>query len=70
MPVITYNTVKDSLTTEQKDQLISALTNAVGEVLGDKIKANAWVILNEAPEGNFAIGGNQISAEILKKMQS
>lgn len=69
MPVITYNSVENALTEEQKEQLIQALTNAVGDVLGDKIKANAWVILNESPEGNFAIGGNPITANMLKSMQ-
>ncbi len=68
MPVITYNTVADAISVEQKQALTQALTNAVGEVLGDKIKKNAWVMINELPEGNFAIGGHSLTAASLKKL--
>ncbi len=70
MPVINYNTVAGALSSEQKEALTQALTNAVGQVLGDKIKKNAWVIINESPEGNFAIGGHQLTAAGLKKLMN
>ena len=68
MPVITYNTVAGALSNEQKEQLTQALTEAVAKVVGEKITKNAWVIINESPEGNFAIGGHQVTAAGLKKL--
>ncbi len=68
MPVITYQTVEGSLSDDQKSQLTTAITQAVEDVLGEAIKKNAWVIINECPDGNMAIGGRTITAEALKKL--
>lgn len=67
MPHITYTTVEGVLNKEQKEALGSALTKAVTETLGKKLKPNIWVTINEAPEGNFYIGGHAVPAEAIKK---
>lgn len=68
MPFITYTTLEGALTDEQKEALSTALTEAVTNTLGEKLKQNVWVTLNEAPEGNFYIGGHQLKASMLKKL--
>lgn len=68
MPYISYTTVEGSLTQEQKKALSKALTEAVSSTLGEKIKPNVWVTINEAPEGNFYIGGHALKANMLKKL--
>lgn len=68
MPFITYTTVEGSLTDEQKQALSTALTQAVTDTLGDKLEPNVWVTINEAPEGNFYIGGHMLKAKMLKKL--
>ena len=68
MPYISYTTVEGSLTQEQKEALSSAITQAVSNTLGEKIKPNVWVTINEAPEGNFYIGGHALKAKMLKKL--
>ena len=67
MPLITIDTIEGILSKELKQELSTALTNTVAEVLGEKIKPNTWVIINEAPEGNFSIGGHQLTANAVKK---
>jgi phenylpyruvate tautomerase PptA (4-oxalocrotonate tautomerase family) len=37
-------------------------------VIGEKIKNHTWVIFNEAPEGNFFIGGHPLSPKIYHKI--
>lgn len=68
MPFITYTTVEGALTDEQKEALSTALTEAVTKTLGEKLKPNVWVTLNEAPEGSFYIGGHALKAKMLKKL--
>lgn len=68
MPFITYTTVEGALSVEQKAALSTALTEAVTNTLGEKLKPNVWVTLNEAPEGNFTIGGHELKAKNLKKL--
>lgn len=68
MPFITYTTVEGALSEDQKEALSKALTDAVTNTLGEKLKQNVWVTLNEAPEGNFYIGGHPLKAKMLKKL--
>lgn len=68
MPFITYTTVEGALSDEQKEALSKALTEAVTNTLGEKLRPNVWVTLNEAPEGNFYIGGHALKAKMLKKL--
>jgi len=70
MPFITYTTVEGALSDEQKAALSAALTDAVTNTLGEKLRQNIWVTLNEAPEGNFYIGGHPLKAAMLKKLMS
>ncbi len=70
MPVITYNTVEGVLSNEMKKELTQALTEAVSQVMGEKIKKNAWVIINESPEANFSIGGHAVTAAGLKSLMA
>ena len=70
MPFITYTTVEGALSDEQKEALSIALTDAVTNTLGEKLKPNVWVTLNEAPEGNFYIGGHALKANVLKKLMA
>ena len=68
MPFITYTTVEGALTDQQKEALSTALTEAVTKTLGEKLKPNVWVTLNETPEGSFYIGGHALKAKMLQKM--
>lgn len=70
MPFITYTTVEGALSHEQKQALTAALTDAVTNTLGAKLKPNVWVTLNEVPEGNFSIGKHTLTAEMLKKQMN
>lgn len=70
MPYISYTTVEGALTQEQKEALSSAITQAVSNTLGEKIKPNVWVTINEAPEGSFYIGGHALKAKMLKKLMN
>ena len=68
MPVLTFNTVEGALTVSQKKELSSALTETVAKILGEKLKPNTWVVINEAPEGSFHIGGHSVSAKTIQSM--
>jgi len=68
MPLIQFNTVEGALDADTKKILSKALTQCVADVIGEKMKAHTWVIINEAPEGNFSIGGHALSPKIYHKI--
>lgn len=68
MPFISYSTVEGALSDEQKRDLCTAITDAVAKTLGEKLRPNVWIVMNEAPEGSFYIGGNALKATSLKRL--
>ena len=53
MPLIRFDTVEGALDKAQKAKLSKALTSVVEEIVGPEMKGHTWVVINEAPEGNF-----------------
>jgi len=68
MPLIQFDTVEGALDKETKKILADALTACVVDVIGEKMKDHTWVIINEAPEGNFFVGGHKLSPKIYHKI--
>jgi len=68
MPLIQFNTVEGALDADTKKALSDALTQCVADVIGEKMKAHTWVVINEAPEGNFYVGGHALSPKIYHKI--
>jgi len=68
MPLIQFDTVEGALDEKTKKILADALTACVVEVIGKKMKDHTWVIINEAPEGNFFVGGHKLSPKIYHKI--
>lgn len=62
MPMVTIDVIKDVFTPQQKQQLISNLTEAVVAVEGESLRGITWVRINEFDGGNWAIGGKALDA--------
>jgi 4-oxalocrotonate tautomerase len=62
MPMVTIDVIKDVFTPEQKQQLISKVTEAMIEVEGENMRPVTWVRINEFEGGDWAIGGKPLQA--------
>ena len=62
MPLVTIDVIKDVFTPEQKEQLIDQVTRAMIEVEGENMRAVTWVRMQEFEGGDWAIGGQPLSA--------
>ena len=62
MPMVTIDVIKDVFTPEQKQALISKVTEAMIEVEGENMRPVTWVRINEFEGGDWAIGGKPLSA--------
>lgn len=70
MPLIRFDTVDGALDQETKQKLSDALTQVVVDVIGEKMKQHTWVIINEAPEGNFYVGGHELKSKVYHRIMS
>lgn len=63
MPLVTIDVIKDVFTQNQKADLIENVTNAMIAVGGEATRSITWVRINEIEQGDWAIGGQMLSAD-------
>ena len=62
MPMVTIDVIKDVFTPEQKQKLITKVTEAMIEVEGEAMRPVTWVRIQEFLGGDWAIGGKGLRA--------
>ena len=62
MPMVTIDVIKDVFTPEQKQKLITKVTEAMIEVEGEGMRPVTWVRIKEFEGGDWAIGGKGLRA--------
>lgn len=68
MPLVEVKVFEDELTSEQTQQLIQKITNAVTTTISDKLRDHTWVIVNDVKSGNWGIGGKALGLADIKKV--
>ena len=62
MPLVTVDVIKDVFTTEQKQEIIEKVTDAMVAVEGEAMRPVTWVRIQEVEQGDWAIGGQMLTA--------
>lgn len=57
MPLVTIKVFEDELSNSQARDLIHRVTEAVIPFVGEKLRANTWVLIEEIASGSWGIGG-------------
>lgn len=68
MLLVTVDALRNVLTPDQKELLIEKITTALVEVGGENTRPLAWVRINEFEGGDWAIGGQRLSAHDVIEM--
>lgn len=70
MPLITIDAIKGVFSSEQKEAMIKKVTDAVVEVEGENLRGVTWVVFKEVEQGQWAIGGQTLTAKNVTDMQN
>ena len=62
MPLVTIDVIKDVFTAEQKQELITEVTDTMVKLEGEALRPVTWVRINEIEQGDWGIGGQCLSA--------
>jgi len=62
MPLVTIDVIKDVFTSDQKAEIIQKVTDAMVSVEGEPMRAVTWVRIKEVEQGDWAIGGQPLTA--------
>ena len=68
MPLIDIQLIKGVFTPEQKKRMIEKVTDAMVSVEGEALRPVTWVRIQETESGEWAIGGNPLTATDVKQM--
>lgn len=69
MPVITVKVFEGELTLGQTAELIEEVTNAVTPFVGEAVRSNTWVLVEEVKSGCWGIGGQAFGLPQLRQIQ-
>ena len=71
MPFINIKVLKGALSKEKKEEMISRVTQVVAEIEArphpkENLIPHTWCLIEEVDFGNWGIGGNPVTPELLK----
>lgn len=66
MPLVNVRVIEGVFTAEQKQEIISKVTDAMVSVEGESLRGVTWVLVEEVRSGDWGIGGNGLrTADVL-----
>jgi 4-oxalocrotonate tautomerase len=68
MPLINVKLIEGVFTSEQKEQVVERLTDAMVSVEGENMRGVTWVVVEEVHSGDWGIGGTPLSTEDVKAL--
>jgi len=70
MPFVQVQAIKDVFTDEQKREVIAKITDVMVSIEGEALRGVTWVNFVEVDSGCWGIGGQPLTTEAVKAMQS
>ena len=68
MPFINVKLIEGVFTAEQKQQVITRLTDAMVSIEGENMRAVTWVVVEEVKSGDWAIAGQSLTTADVKAL--
>jgi 4-oxalocrotonate tautomerase len=69
MRLATIKVFKDELSNSQAKDLIQKVTEAVIPFVGEKLRDNPWVLIEEIASGSWGIGGKAFGLKDVRAIQ-
>jgi len=70
MPLVDVQVIRGVFDAEQKRDIIERVTQTMVDIEGEALRGVTWVRIIEINEGDWAIGGQQLTAGAVHAMQS
>jgi 4-oxalocrotonate tautomerase len=68
VPLINVKLIEDVFTSEQKEQVVERLTDAMVSIEGENMRGVTWVVVEEVHSGDWGIGGQPLTTEAVKAL--
>ena len=68
MPFVNVKLIEGVFSPDQKQDMITKLTDAMVSIEGENMRQVTWVVLEEVASGDWAIGGNALTTAHVKEL--
>jgi 4-oxalocrotonate tautomerase len=68
MPLINVKLIEDVFTPDQKQQIVTDLTEAMVSIEGENMRDVTWVVVEEVHSGDWGIGGKPLTTDAVKAL--
>jgi len=68
VPLVNVKLVEGVFSSEQKQQIVRGLTEAMVAIEGENMRPVTWVIVEEVKSGDWGIAGNPLSTADVKAL--
>ncbi len=69
MPFVEVKVIKGVFDSQQKQEMISQLTETMVGIEGEALRGVTFVTIDEVESGDWGIGGNAVTAEYVRSLQ-
>ncbi len=69
MPIVNVKLIEDVFTTQQKQQMIEKITEAMVEIEGENMRPVTMVYIEDVKQGDWGIGGKCMTAADVHELQ-
>lgn len=69
MPLVDIHLIKGAWTLAEKQEMISATTDALVKIWGEPVRELTWVRVLEVEDGQWGIGGKPFTIENVKQLR-
>lgn len=68
MPLVQIKGISGYLSLQQKQDIISKVTDAIVSVEGEGLRPVTWVLIEDVASGEWGVGGQAVTTEALRNM--
>ena len=70
MPFVHVKSIEGVFNTDQKQEIITRLTEAMVDIEGEALRPFTWVLIEELKSGDVGLGGKSMSTQDVKDLQA
>jgi 4-oxalocrotonate tautomerase len=70
MPYVQVKLIEGVFTTDQKQEMLTRITETMVDIEGEAMRPVTWVTIEEVASGEWSIGGKALTTQDVKDLQA
>jgi 4-oxalocrotonate tautomerase len=70
MPFVNVKLIEGVFTPEQKQEMLTRITETMVDIEGEAMRPVTWVTIDEVKSGDWGIGGKALTTQDVKDLQA